>query len=314
MDIFPQAAQPDRPVQTLQATPALHRLSKKSHSSQARRLTSSANVDDPTGTLSAGRSRSTVAHVLKSSLVELATLDGEFNNAWIKEFSELYFNPVPLKRICYVLCLGFAAVSVTDYFDKIVEKGYHERLGIAEHPEEPFWQLMRTIGLAIPGASSVISLGLLSIRCLRRFSTQNYSGIVFLSLFFPFIGLCISSTSIVRHWGVSTYRWHAIHSILENRTYAVSFSELIIQNLTYNVSFSEDGLPTVSCRDTNAAARLLAVNFHSLYMNGCEPTFFDSSSLIVMFSSSVLGSSLHCGPKYLAFHDSLSLQFYRNSR
>jgi hypothetical protein len=123
MDIFPQAAQPDKPVQTLQATTALHR---------------STNVDDPTSTLSAGRSRSTVAHVLKSSLEELATLDGEFNNVWTKEFNELYFNPVPLKRISYVLCLGFPVMSVNDYFDKIVEKGYHERIGIAEHPEEPF--------------------------------------------------------------------------------------------------------------------------------------------------------------------------------
>jgi hypothetical protein len=83
---------------------------------------------------------------------------------------------------------------------------------------------------------------------------------------------------------------------MQNRTYAVSFSELIIQNLTYNVPFSEDGLLTVSCRDKNAAARLLEVNSNSLSWNGCEPSFLGSSTLILMFSLCVLGSSLHSVP------------------
>jgi hypothetical protein len=224
--------------------------------------------------------------VLKSSLVELAKLHGEFNNVWIQEFRELYFNPLPLKRLCYVGCLGSAAILVTDYLDKIVEKGYHERLGIPSHPDESFWQLMASIGYATPLAIGGISLILLSSRCLRRFSTQNYSGIVCMGLFFICIGFCIVASSIVRRWGVATYRWETSHGIM--------------QNLTYNVSFSENGLPTVSCRDTNAGARLLKVNSYSMSWNGCEPSFMGPSNLMLMFTLSVLGSSLNCGPKHFA--------------
>jgi hypothetical protein len=263
-------------------------LSKKSILSRAS-FTSSAS-DDPTRNIDDVRRHTPFVNVLKSYLVELDKLDGDFNNVWIKEFSELYFNPLPLKRLCYIMCLGTAAMLVLDYFDKIVEQGYHEMLGMAEHPDESFWQLMSTIGYATPGATCAISLILLSVRCLRRFSIQNYSGIVFFSLFFPGIGFCIVSTSIVRHWGISTYRW----DFYRNGSVA------IMQNLTYNVSFSENGLPTVSCRDTNAAARLLEVNSFSNSWNGCEPSFLGPSFLILMFSLSVLGSSLHCGPKYFA--------------
>ena len=51
-----------------------------------------------------------------------------------------------------------------------------------------------------------------------------------------------------------------------------------------DVSFSENGLPKVSCRDTNATARLLDVNSRSLSLNGFEPSFFIPSNLILMFS------------------------------
>jgi hypothetical protein len=56
----------------------------------------------------------------------------------------------------------------------------------------------------------------------------------------------------------------------------------------------------VSCGDTNAAARLLEANSQSLSWNGCDPSFFGPSHLILMFSLSGFGSSLHCGPKYFA--------------
>jgi hypothetical protein len=87
---------------------------------------------------------------------------------------------------------------------------------------------------------------------------------------------------------------------MPNLTYNELFSEMIMQNLTYNMSFSEIGLPTVSCGDTNAAARLLEANSQSLSWNGCDPSFFGPSNLILMFSLSLSGSSLHCGPKYFA--------------
>jgi hypothetical protein len=294
MDIPPAAQQPDKPTQTLQATTAhLGWLSKKRNSSQAS-FTSSSSVDDPTRNIDDVRRHASFVNVLQSSLVELVKLDGDFSNLWIKDFHELYFNPLPLKRLCYVMCVGSAAMSVLDYFDKIGEKGRQESLGTAQDPEEHFWQLMQTIGYAIPGATGAMSLILLSSRCLRRFSTENYSGIVFLNLFFTCIGIGIPTQSIVRQWGVSTYRWDDVHPFMQNHTVAV-----IMQNLTYNVS-SENGLPTVSCRDTNAAARLLEVNSHSLSWNGCEPSFFGSTNLILMFSLSLSGSSLHCGPKYFA--------------
>ena len=184
MDILPAAEEADEPIQTLQAPAALPRSSKKSILSQASfassaasfddptalpRLSkksilsrasfaSSASVDDPTRNKDDVRRHTSFGNVLKSSLVELATLDGDFNDVWIKEFGELYFNPLPLKRLCYVMCLISAAMLVTDYFDKTAKLGYHERLGIAEHEGEHFWQLMSTIGYATPGATGVISL------------------------------------------------------------------------------------------------------------------------------------------------------------
>jgi hypothetical protein len=289
MDLLPPSEQPDKPIQTQQATAALPSLSKESILSRAS-FTSSANFDDPPRNIDGGRRHTSFAHVLKSSLVELAKLDGDFNNVWIKEFRELYFNPLPLQRFCYVMCLGSAAMSVNNYFYEIVEKGYHERAGIPEHPEEYFWELMSTICYAFPVATGVISLILLSIRCLRRFAIQNYSGIVFFSLFCPFISFCILESTSLRHWGVSTYRWDT--NGFEPHA--------IMQNITYNISFSNNHLPTVSCRDTNAAARLLEVNAYSMSRNGCEPSFIAPSNLLLFFSLSMFGSSLHCGPKYFA--------------
>ncbi len=241
--------------------------------------------DDPTRNKDDIRKHTSFDGVVKSSLVELAELEGDFKHSWMQQFRELYFNPMPLKRLCYVGCLGSAALLVIVYSDTIVEKGSRERLGIAQLPEERFWELMSTVGYATPGATGVISLILLSSRCLRRFSTQNYSGIVCMSLFFPAISFCFVASSIVRRWGVATYRWD---------------SNVIMQNLTYNVSFSENGLPTVSCNDTNAGARLLKVNSFSMSWNGCEPSFMGPGNLMLMFTLSVLGSSLHCGPKYMA--------------
>jgi hypothetical protein len=188
------------------------------------------------------------------------------------------------------MCLGTAGTLVIDHFDERKERGYRQRLGIAEHPGQSFWKLMASIGYATPGTTCAISLILLSIPCLRRFSTQNYSCIIFFSLLFCGIGFCISVTSVFAHWGVSTYRWD----------FYGNGSVAIMQNLTYNVSFSENGFPTVSCRDKNAAARLLEVNAYSNSWNGCEPSFIGPSFLILMFSLSVLGSPLHCGPKYFA--------------
>ena len=133
------------------------------------RNTSPASVNDPTRNIDDVRRRSSFVNVLKSSLEKLAAMEGDFNHLWIQEFRELYFNPLPLKRLCYVMCLGSAAMLVSDYFGKIAEKGYHERLGIAEQEGEHFWQLMSSIGYATPGAAGVISLILLSTPCLRGF-------------------------------------------------------------------------------------------------------------------------------------------------
>ena len=138
MDLLPPAAQPDQPIHAQQAaTTALPRLSKESILSLAS-FASSANVDDPTRNIDDGRRHTSFVKVLKSSLVELAKLDGDFNHLWIQEFRELYFNPLPLKRLCYAMCLGSVAMSFIDYFDKIAEKDRHESLGIAQHPGEPF--------------------------------------------------------------------------------------------------------------------------------------------------------------------------------
>ena len=253
-------AQPDKPIQTLQATAAnAGWLSKPRILSQAS-CTPTASVDDPTRNMDDVRRHSSFLNVLKSSLVELAKLEGDFNHLWIQEFRELYFNPLPLKMFSYALCLTAANV-VTDLFDQQIEKGYHERLGIEEHEGERFWRLMRSIGHATSGAAGVISLILLHF--LRRFSTQNYDGIVFLSLLFPSIGVCIVTSSDMRQMGASTYhatyRWDHASRSMRNLTHNTSFSEMIMANITYNVSFSASGLPTVSCRDTNAAARLLEV-------------------------------------------------------
>jgi hypothetical protein len=114
---------------------------------------------------------------------------------WTTEFRELFFNPLPLKRLCNVMCLISAAMLVTDYFDKAAELGYHERLGIAEHEGEHFWQLMSTIGYATPDATGVIP------------------------------------SSIGRHWGVSTYRWNLYWGV---STFRYDVSHPIMPNLTYN--------------------------------------------------------------------------------
>ena len=53
-----------------------------------------------------GRSSS---DVLKSALKEIAEMDSKFNPAWMPQFLKLYFNPVPLKRLCifqFVLMLA----------------------------------------------------------------------------------------------------------------------------------------------------------------------------------------------------------------
>jgi hypothetical protein len=130
----------DTPIQTRQATTAHPGWwSKKRILSQAS-ITSSASVDGPTRNIDDVSRHSSFANVLKSSLVELAQLEGDFNHLWIQEFRELYYNPLPLKRLCYVMCLGSAAMLVSDHLNTIVEKGYHERLGITQHEEETLWQ------------------------------------------------------------------------------------------------------------------------------------------------------------------------------
>ena len=209
MDLLPPVVQSDKFIQTLHATTALPRLNKKATLSRREFYHQQANVDDPTRSKYDVRRRTSFVTELKWSLVELDEFtEGDFNHSWIQEFRDLYFNPLSLKRIYYVMCLISADMVVTDYFDKIADLGYYERLGIAEHEGERLWQLMSTIGYATPLTTGGKSLILLVNHCLRRFSTQNNRCIVLFSLFSPCIGFCITSSSIVRHWGVLTYRWN----------------------------------------------------------------------------------------------------------
>jgi hypothetical protein len=238
-----------------------------------------------------GRSAS---DVLKSSLKELAELDSKFNPAWMPQFLELYFNPVPLNRLCIFQFLLILAVLVDESITLRKECRWRteqaQTEGIAHDTTcifksgELVWIYSLFVATAIMLLQPVLSFVVISSRHMRCFSTKHFGGIVATHLLVSLMGLHLFMFSRQRRRGVLGYRW------VKNAG--------IIANMTFNISYSEYGIPEVSCRDASPVDTLLNNNVHALFFDGCSQFL---AGPFYFFCFHLLGSTLNASPHWMAF-------------
>ena len=238
-----------------------------------------------------GRSASVV---LQSALKEIAGMDSKFNPAWMPQFLKLYFNPVPLKRLCVFQFFLVTAVIIDESITLRKECRWRteqaEMEGIADNTicifksGELVWIVLLFVGLAIKLLQPVLSFVVVSSRRLRCFSTQHFGGLVAIHLLVSIMGMQLFMFSRQRRRGVLGYRW------VKNVG--------IIANLTSNISYSEYGIPEVTCRDASPVDTLLNNNAHALFFDGCSQFL---AGPFYFFCFHLLGSSLNASPHWMAF-------------
>jgi hypothetical protein len=231
--------------------------------------------------------------VLKSALKEIAEMDSKFNPAWMPQFLELYFNPVPLNRLCIFQFLVMLAVLVDESITLRKEcrwRAEQARIeGIAPDTiclfksGELVWIVLLFVANSIGLLQTVLSFVVVSSRRLRCFSTQHLGGIVAIHCWVLSTALHLFMFARQRRRGVLGYRW------VQNAG--------IIANLTTNISFSEYGIPEVTCRDASPVDTLLNNNVHALTFDGCSQAL---AGFLSFFCFHLLGSSLNCSPNWMA--------------
>ena len=238
-----------------------------------------------------GRSAS---DVLKSALKEIAGMDSKFNPAWMPQFLKLYFNPVPLKRLCIFQFFIITAVIIDESIALRKECRWRteqaEMQGIAHDKlcifksGELVWIILLFVGLAIMVLQPVLSFVVVSSRQLRCFSTRHFGGLVAIHLLVSTMGLHLFMVSRQRRRAALGYRW------VKNVG--------IIANLTSNISYSEYGIPEVTCRDASPVDTLLNNNVHAVTFDGCTQAL---AGLFYFLFFHLSGSSLNCSPHWMAF-------------
>jgi hypothetical protein len=232
--------------------------------------------------------------VLKSALKEIAGMDSKFNPAWMPQFLKLYFNPVPLKRLCVFQFFLITAVindeSITLRQECRWRTEQAEIEGIAQDTicifksGELLWIVLLIVGLAIMVLQPVLSFVVVSSRRLRCFLTQNFGGLVATHLLVSIMGLQLFMVSRQRRRAVLGYRW------VKNVG--------IIANLTSNISYSEYGIPEATCRDASPVDTLLNNNVHAVTFDGCTQAL---AGIFYFLFTHLAGSSLNCSPHWMAF-------------
>jgi hypothetical protein len=238
-----------------------------------------------------GRSSS---DVLKSALQEIAEMDSKFNPAWMPQFLKLYFNPVPLKRMCIfqflLLLASFIDESITLREECRWRTEQAQLEGIAHDTicffksGELVWIVLLFMANIIALLQTVLSFVVVSSRRLRCFSTQHLGGIVAIHCLVLSSALHLFMFARQRRRGVLGYRW------IKNAG--------IIANLTINISFSEYGIPEVTCRDASPVDTLLNNNVHALTFDGCSQAL---AGFLHFFCFHLLGSALTGSPHWMAF-------------
>jgi hypothetical protein len=221
-------------------------------------------------------------------------MDSEFNPAWMPQFLKLYFNPVPLKRLCFfqsfLILAVFADESITLRKECRWRTEQAQTEGIAHDTTcifkagELVWIHSLFVALAIMLLQPVLSFVVVSSRRLRCFSTKHFGGIVATHLLVSLIGVHLFMFSRQRRRGVLGYRW------VKNAG--------IIANMTFNISYSEYGIPEVTCRDASPVDTLLNNNAHALFFDGCSQFL---AGPFYFFCFHLLGSSLNASPHWMAF-------------
>jgi hypothetical protein len=232
--------------------------------------------------------------VLKSALKEIAEMDSKFNPAWMPQLLKLYFNPVPLKRMCIFQFLMMLAVFVDESItlrkecrwrteQAQIEGIAHDTLCLFKSGEL-VWIVLLFVANAIGLLQALLSFVVVSSRRLRCFSTQHFGGIVAIDFLVLSSALHLFMFSRQRRRGVLGYRW------------VKNFG--VIANLTSTISYSEYGIPEVTCRDASPVDTLLNNNVHAVTFDGCTQAL---AGFLHFFCFHLVASSVNCSPHWMAF-------------
>jgi len=196
-----------------------------------------------------------------------------FNPAWMPEFVEMHYNPLPVQHLSSVIGIWSLVTAVLYLMREDGNRG------------GALWALGEWGGRLFAALTSCITYTILNSKGteIRSFAVRRFDWIT---------GTWCVSTMMGHYWttAVAERRQGTFHV----RVYALH-PEKIFANLTYNLVYDDSGLPTMQCHDDNPAKTLL--EWGTVDEPGCSSAMVYGSSTVLILCFFMMYSTLNVGPK-----------------